>query len=205
MFPHSLYCKITCEKMNKSNTKLVSYSGHKIKVMGKNMLPVSHKGNYNPTEFQVIDQPVTPVLGLQTCLDLDIFKRVNTVESQMVESLSHDNQKGQDEVEEILKKYEEVFNATGCLERVYQIKIDHSVTPVIHPPRKVPFTLGEQLKEELGHIDKLGITCKANEPTEWVNSLVLLQNPNGKVRLCLDPGDLLNKTIQGEHCGGSGS
>ena len=50
-------------------------------------------------------------------------------------------------VEEILKEYEDVFDGIGCLEGTYQIKIDHSVTPVVHPPRKIPLTLREKVKE----------------------------------------------------------
>ena len=33
--PYALYCKLTREKMRKSKTRLVSYTGHKIPVMGK--------------------------------------------------------------------------------------------------------------------------------------------------------------------------
>ena len=31
---------------------------------------------------------------------------------------------------------------------------------------------------------------RQEEPTEWVNSLVVVQKPDGSVRLCIDPGDL---------------
>ena len=35
VFPYALYCKLTREKMRKSKTRLVSYTGHKIHVIGK--------------------------------------------------------------------------------------------------------------------------------------------------------------------------
>jgi len=47
-------------------------------------------------------------------------------------------------------------------------------------------------------MEKLGFIRKAEEPTEWVRSLVVVEKPNGKARLFLDPRDL-NKAIQGEH------
>ena len=47
-------------------------------------------------------------------------------------------------------------------------------------------------------MEKLGVIHKAEEPTEWVSSLVVVEKPNGKVQLCLDPQDL-NKAIQREH------
>ena len=47
-------------------------------------------------------------------------------------------------------------------------------------------------------MEALGVIRKADEPTEWVSSLVVVQKLNGKVRVCLDPRDL-NKAIQREH------
>ena len=39
---------------------------------------------------------------------------------------------------------------------------------------------------------------KVSEPTKWVNLLVVVEKPNKKVRLCLDPRDL-NNSILREH------
>ena len=91
-----------------------------------------------------------------------------------------------------------MFDGIGCLEGTYQIKIDPTISPVVHPPRKIPFTQREKVKEELDRMEKLGVIRKAEEPTEWVSSLVVVEKPNGNVRLCLDPRDL-NKAIQREH------
>ena len=37
-----------------------------------------------------------------------------------------------------------------------------------------------------------------NKPTEWVNPLVIVEKPNEKSRVCLDPRDL-NKAIKRQH------
>ena len=37
-----------------------------------------------------------------------------------------------------------------------------------------------------------------NKPTEWVNSLVIMEKKSGDLRLCIDPKDL-NKNIRREH------
>ena len=197
VLPYSLYCKLTREKMRKSKTRLVSYTGHKIPVMGKATLQVKLRGKSHPVEFQIIEHPATPVIGLQTCHELNLVKRVSSVDTQGNENLSSDTSCNQD-VDEILKKYEDVFDGIGCLEGTYQIKIDPTVSPVVHPPRKIPFTQREKVKEELDRMEKLGVIRKAEGPTEWVSSLVVVKKPNGKVRLCLDPRDL-NKAIQREH------
>ena len=42
------------------------------------------------------------------------------------------------------------------------------------------------------------IIVPVEEPTDWVNSLVVREKPNGSLRVCLDPRDL-NKAIRREH------
>ena len=37
-----------------------------------------------------------------------------------------------------------------------------------------------------------------DEPTEWVNSLVVIEKPKRSIRLCIDPHDL-NRAVQLEH------
>ena len=159
--------------MRKSKTRLVSYTGHKIPVTGKTTLQVKLRGKSHPVEFQIIEHPATPVIGLQTCHELNLVKRVSSVDTQGDENLSSGTRCNQD-VDEILKKYEDVFDGIECLEGSYQIKIDPTVSPVVHPPRKIPFTQREKVKEELDRMEKLGVIRKAGEPTEWVGSLVIV-------------------------------
>ena len=35
-----------------------------------------------------------------------------------------------------------------------------------------------------------------SESSEWVNSMVIVEKPDGKLRICLDPSDLNKATIQ---------
>ena len=76
--------------------------------------------------------------------------------------------------------------------------MNESFEPVVHAPRKVPVALKEKVKKELESMEKKGVIIKQNEPTEWVNSMVTVLNPNGKLRICMDPKDL-NKAIMREH------
>ena len=45
---------------------------------------------------------------------------------------------------------------------------------------------------------KLDVIELVSEPTEWVNPLVTVEKPNGKLRVHLDPRDL-NKAIKRQH------
>ncbi len=42
------------------------------------------------------------------------------------------------------------------------------------------------------------VITKTEKPTDWVNSLVVVEKRDKSLRLCLDPGDL-NKAIKREH------
>ena len=45
---------------------------------------------------------------------------------------------------------------------------------------------------------RLEIISKVEEPTEWVNSIVIVEKQNGSIHICLDPKDL-NQAIKREH------
>ena len=39
-------------------------------------------------------------------------------------------------------------------------------------------------------MESQGIIARVTQPTDWVNSLVIREKENGRLRLCLDPIDL---------------
>jgi hypothetical protein len=149
-------------------------------------------------EFQIAEKSdVVPVLCLQTCLDLNLIKRVFAVKDTSDET-GTSKLSTQQTSEEIIKEYDDVFQGLGCLEGEYHIKTNPNVTPVVHVPRKVPYALRDKLKTEIERMENLGVIENVVEPTEWVNSLVVVEKNNGKVRVCLDPRDL-NKAVLREH------
>lgn len=86
----------------------------------------------------------------------------------------------------------------GRLEGQYNIKLDPSISPVQHPPRRVPVPLREALHRTLNDIREQGVITSVDCPTAWISSLVIAPKKNGSLRLCLDPQDL-NRAIQREH------
>ena len=96
--------------------------------------------------------------------------------------------------------YPECFEQKGkCFENFeYEIKIDPTVQPKAHPARRVPFELKDKLKAKLDEMIEKEIISRVEEPTRWVNSLVVETKPTGDIRVCLDPVDL-NKAILREY------
>ena len=71
------------------------------------------------------------------------------------------------------------------MEGKLHLEIDKTVTPVINPPRRVPFALKEKLKSELDRLEGLEMIREVKEPTDWMSSLVVVEKPNGKLRATL--------------------
>ena len=47
-------------------------------------------------------------------------------------------------------------------------------------------------------MESLDVIEKVAEPTDWVNSIVTIIKPNGKICTCIDPRDL-NKAVKREY------
>ena len=92
----------------------------------------------------------------------------------------------------------ENLNILNCFPFQCNIKLKANSEPVIHAARRVPATLRDTLKMEMERMVKLGVIHRVDYPTEWVNSMVITQKPNGDLRICLDPKDL-NRNILKEH------
>jgi len=64
--------------------------------------------------------------------------------------------------------------------------------------RHVSHSLLDKLKQRMDVNLQCGVTKKADQPTDWVHSLVIVEKENGILRLCLDPRDF-NKVVKCEH------
>ena len=84
-----------------------------------------------------------PVLGLNTCLEMELIKCVYTINTEQDD---YDESKGKNctqatQADKIVREFAVGFKGLGCFDGHCHIKIDESFMPVIHPPCKVPFAL----------------------------------------------------------------
>ena len=101
--------------------------------------------------------------------------------------------------DQLRNMYPECFNGIGKFKNYeYHITLVDNAKPVIHPARKVALSLQPKLKKELESLVEQGIITPVEGPTDWVNSLVVREKPDGRLRICLDPKDL-NRAIKHEH------
>ncbi|GBL65032.1 Transposon Ty3-I Gag-Pol polyprotein, partial [Araneus ventricosus] len=175
-------------KLSETNLSLTAYGNFKLKPEGTIIINCSTSKLKNiPLQFYVVNVKSKPILGLKGCLELKLIERIDAIECSKISK------------NELIKQYKDVFTGTGEFpDEPYHITLKDNAIPVIHPPRRVPQALQPKLKETLDKLEKEKIVSKVNKPTDWVQSLVIVEKPNGNLRLCLDPRDL-NKVIKREH------
>ncbi|CAF4891510.1 unnamed protein product [Pieris macdunnoughi] len=138
-------------------------------------------------EENSMDIPCRNIIGRNSCENLKLVKRVHNVQFHESVNVSQ------------LVEYKDLFSGIGCL-KDYEchLSMKPDAVPSIDACRRIPFSLLEQLKEELAMLEKDQIITKVEEPTEWVSSIVIASKKNGKLRLCIDPRKL-NKAIMHPH------
>ena len=114
----------------------------------------------------------------------------------------------QDKVE---STYADVFQGLGKFPgEPYKLRLKPDAVPAKHRPRKVPVHLQEAFHEEVERLVKIDVLEPVTEPTEWVNSFVVVEkvidssnahSPHHSIkksiRLCIDPKDL-NEALERE-------
>ena len=175
-----------------TSTRLVALGGENIRPIGIVTIPCSYRNVAFDILFYVIAQDAPSTLGIRSCQDLDLLRRVDTIEPSTQPLAPSPLDK-----DCVTARFLDRFSALGCLPGRHTIRISDTAQPVVHPPRRVPNALLDRVKAELQRLEQLDVIVKQDEPISWVNSMVLVVKPD-KLRICLDPKDL-NAAIQREH------
>ena len=113
--------------------------------------------------------------------------------------------------EKVESTYADVFQGLGKFPGdPYKLRLKPDAVPAKHRPRKVPVHLQDAFHEEVEQLVKIDVLEKVTEPTEWVNSFVIVEkvidssnahSPNHVIKksihLCIDPKDL-NEALERE-------
>ena len=113
--------------------------------------------------------------------------------------------------EKVETTYADVFQGLGKFPgEPYKLRLKPDAVPAKHRPRRVPVHVQDAFHEEVERLVKIDVLEKVTEPTEWVNSFVIVEkvidssnahSPNHvikkSIRLCIDPKDL-NEALERE-------
>ena len=98
----------------------------------------------------------------------------------------------------VVDKFPELFTGFAKLKQPYMIQLRPHAVPFSQcMARRIPVPLLQLVKAELDRMERLGVIAKVTQPTDWCPGLVVVQKPNGKVRLCVDLTKL-NESVRRE-------
>ncbi|KAK3802852.1 hypothetical protein RRG08_027841 [Elysia crispata] len=58
------------------------------------------------------------------------------------------------------------------------MRIDENIEPIVSTARKIPYSQRDRVETELKRMEKLGVIPKDEEPTDWVNTIIVVNEPN---------------------------
>lgn len=104
------------------------------------------------------------MLGCRTCEDLGLV----TINCSLEKTTPLTK-------ESLVNTYPDRFKGLGSFTdmKPYHITLDAAAQPVIHPPRSVPVHLRDLYRKELDDMLRLDVIEAVDQPTDWVNSIVL--------------------------------
>ncbi len=168
---------------------LIVYGGATMKPVGTTQLNIMNpkKGKKYRTHCVVVcGSKAIPILGSKASQAMEL---VEIKYDNICLRLENICQTGLLSKDSLLEEYPDVFQGTGKLAGAYHIEVDPSVSPKVHPPRRMPVATLDKLKAELDKLVKEDIIKPVTEPTPWVSSLVVIDKPE-KLRICTDLRDL---------------
>ena len=138
-------------KLYTAMEKLIAYDGNAIPVIGRCIINLARKEKPNiPAQMFVAPTDSSPIIGLETFQRLNLIKRIEILNCDDANFMPS----------------QDVFGEIGCVSGEHHIQIEENATPVIHPPRRVPYALMNNFKTELDRMKRLDIIEEIDEPTE---------------------------------------
>ena len=207
VLPLKMYKRATKDvQMNdvtKCQSTILAFGGSRLTVVGEVRVRV-WRGDYKCILIcKLVDSDkIRPILGRKACVGMKLIEytdndalhkpatrgaHVYAVEGALISKAA------------ITEKYATVFgDGIGELEGEYRIRLDDTVDPIQHAPRRVPVALRDRLKATLDDMVRDDIIEAVEKPTEWISSMVVITKKDNKLRICLDPKDL-NHAIRREN------
>ena len=189
VIPVHLYKAVTkdfhLKEVTTSDSFIISYGGQRIPVLGCTRIPVKRRHFVCKLDCKLIDAPdMRPILGHKACIGMQLvaIKDSDMIHPPQAGLTVHCTRSVHLTQEEVIERYPDVFDENvGLLEGCYHIKINNSIVPTQHAPRRIPVAIRDQLERELIDLEQRGVIAKTEGPTEWVSSMVAVRK---KITAC---------------------
>ena len=201
VLPVHIYKKATgdynLEQVNPATSSIVSYGGGNIPVLGTVKIQV-WRGSFTCLLLcRLVDSKCCrPILGKLACegmgvveiKDSDAIRQPDTSGARVFSVQDIKPSSKPLTKEQVLEMFPNVFDeGLGLLEGEYHIRLNESVKPVQHAPRRGQVALCTKIKENLEELHKSGVIEPVSRPTPWISSMLAVPKKGDKIRTCLDP------------------
>lgn len=179
-------------RIRKCNTTVTAYDDKPIPIIGKTSLDVAVTcaGDLRTcTElFYIVNQNSHTLLGMPAIRALQLIPAIDQVSSNP--SSRHST------TDEILEMYSHVFDGLGKYHTPVSLQLKEGAKPQATSPRLVPEKVRDKLKAELDRLVSEQIIVRDTEPSEWLSPPIIVNKPDGSIRLCLDPQYLNTQLVR---------
>ena len=129
---------------------------------GKFLAQFQYGGITTEQNCYVLTDLSRPLLGCLAIEQLNLLARVQTIQ----------------EILTPIQKFPKLFTRLGKLPGQYHIKLVDGARPYsLNVPRRVAVSLMPAVKQELFHMEQLGVIARIQEPTEWCFGMVVVPKP----------------------------
>ncbi|XP_051905587.1 uncharacterized protein K02A2.6-like [Hippocampus zosterae] len=173
VLPHTVFrgtYKNNLPKPRKATKRLLGPGRSPLEVVGVARL-LLRKGDREVMEDVYIARQVhTALLGRSASCRLGLVARLGSVS-----------------IETLKENYPKICTGLGVMRRPYNIKLKPGAEPFsLKTPRRIPLPLLDKVKQELSRMERLGVICRIEEPTDWCAGIVVVPKKSGAVRICVD-------------------
>ena len=104
-------------------------------------------------------------------------------------------------MEFISKNCPTLFQGLGFLGPPVDFDMDPNIKPIHAPVHRQSISKLESIKTALDTYETTGQLVRVSQPTDWISNMVVRERESiltkaGKIRICLDPSQTLNKAIR---------
>ena len=170
-------------KLQKSAKVLCGPNNQPLNVLGQAVVHLTSEGRSCKQPIYVIGDLKNDLLGLPAITALQLLTKVDSVQPGNVQ-----------------QSFPKLFQGLGTLKGDYHIQLKPDAKPyALYTARNVPIPLRGKVKQELEHMEKLGVISKVDKPTLWCAGMVVVPKKSGDVRICVDLKPLNESVLRETH------
>ncbi len=173
----NLWPESTAPRLRSTDTRLCTYTGEEIPVLGAIEVCVEYQGQKENLSLLVVRKRGPSLLGRDWLLKIRLdWRELHQVRASPSLSL-----------QELLDQHPDLFkDELGTVKGVAaQIHVEHQARPQFFRPRPVPYALRAKLEKELECLEETGV-IDAVQFSDWAAPIVPVMKKDGSVSVCGD-------------------